>query len=206
MTLHIIERNFPLKTKRCFRHLATKLTDKNNQQIKEKTLIIRQEQSSDYNTVYQIIKSAFENAEHSDGNEQELVAALRNSNAFVPKLSLVAIYDDSIVGHILFTKVTVNRKVVLALAPLSVLPAYQRQGIGQALIAEGHKIAQELGYEYSIVLGHPQYYPKAGYCPASLFGIKAPFEVPNDNFMAIKLKPTAEPLNGIVEFDPAFGI
>ena len=169
-------------------------------------MIIRQEQPSDYNTVYQIVKSAFKNAEHSDGNEQELVVALRNSKAFVPELSLVAIYDGSIVGHILFTKVTVGGKIALALAPLSVLPTYQRQGIGLALMAEGHRIAQELGYEYSIVLGHPQYYPKAGYRPASLFGIKAPFEVPDDNFMAIKLKPTAELLNGIIEYDPAFGI
>lgn len=169
-------------------------------------MIIRQEQPSDYKTVYQIIKSAFENAEHSDGNEQELVAALRNSNAFIPELSLVAIYDNRIVGHILFTKATIGTKVVLALAPLSVLPTYQRQGIGQALMAEGHRIAQELDYEYSIVLGHPKYYPKAGYRPASSFGIKAPFEVPDDSFMALKLKPTAEPLNGMLEYDPAFGI
>lgn len=95
---------------------------------------------------------------------------------------------------------------MLTLAPLSVLPAYQRQGIGQALMAEGHRTAPDLGYEYSIVLGHPQYYPKAGYLPASLLGIKAPFEVPDDNFMAIKLKPTADLLNGIIEYAPAFGI
>lgn len=169
-------------------------------------MIIRQEEPRDYSAVYQVVKSAFENAEHSDGNEQELVVALRNSSAFVPELSLVAVCDGRIVGHILFTKVTVSGKIALALAPLSVLPVYQRQGIGQALMAEGHKIAQELGYEYSIVLGHPQYYPKVGYRPASSFGIKAPFDVPDDNFMAIKLKPTVEFINGTVKYDPAFGI
>lgn len=169
-------------------------------------MIIRQEQFNDYDVVHQVVKAAFANAEHSDGNEHKLVSALRNSKAFVPRLSLVAICDGNIVGHILFTKATVDAKTVLVLAPLSVLPTYQRQGIGLALLTEGHRVAQELGYEYSIVLGHPQYYPKAGYRPASLYGIKAPFKVPDDSFMAIKLKQTAEFLNGTVEYDPAFGI
>lgn len=78
--------------------------------------------------------------------------------------------------------------------------------IGLPLMTEGHKIARELGYEYSIVLGDPCYYPKAGYRSANLFGIMAPFEEPSDAFMAIKLKPTAEPIQGIVEYDPAFGM
>lgn len=167
---------------------------------------IRQEQPSDHDTVYQIVKLAFESAEHRDGNEQDLVVALRNSKAFVPELSLVALCDGHVVGHILFTEVKVGEKTALALAPLSVLPAYQHQGIGLSLMAEGHKIARELGYEYSIVLGDPCYYPKAGYRSADLFGIVAPFEVPSDAFMAIKLKPTAEPIQGIVEYDPAFGM
>ena len=169
-------------------------------------MIIRQEQASDHNAVYQIIKSAFSNVTHSDGSEPELVVALRRSKAFVPDLSLVAICNENIVGHILFTEVTVNGKTELALAPLSVLPSYQRQGIDLALIAEGHRIARESGYDYSIVLGHPNYYPKAGYHPARLYGMKPPFEVPDDSFMAIKLNPAAEPLNGIVKYDPAFGI
>lgn len=169
-------------------------------------MIIRQEHPHDYDTVYQIVKAAFSSADHRDGNEQDLVSVLRDSKAFVPELSLVAVYDGNIAGHILFTKVTVGTKTALALAPLSVLPEYQRQGIGQALLAEGHRIARETGFEYSIVLGHPKYYPKAGYRPASLYGIKAPFDVPDENFMAIKLNPTAKPLNGTVEYDPAFGI
>lgn len=169
-------------------------------------MIIRQEKINDYDTVYQVVKSAFANAEHSDGNEQDLVVALRNSKAFIPQLSLVAICDKKIVGHILFTKINIGRNIELALAPLSVLPTYQNQGIGLKLIAEGHSIAKKLGYNYSVVLGHPQYYPKAGYKPASLYGIKAPFEVPDDSFMAIKLNSSAGVLNGTVEYDPAFGI
>ena len=146
---------------------------------------IRQERPADYEAVYEVVKTAFATAEHSDGTEQDLVAALRHSPSFIPELSLVALLDGKIVGHILFTKVTVGGRTELALAPLSVLPSCQRQGIGQALMAEGHCIAKRLGFDYSIVLGHPGYYPKAGYRPASLYGIKAPFEVPDENFMAL---------------------
>ena len=167
---------------------------------------IRQERQEDYDAVYQIIKEAFANAEHRDGNGQDLVAALRKSKAFIPELSLVAVEDDRIVGHILFTKAVVDKTAVLALAPLSVLPAYQNKGIGMALIEEGHKIASGLGYGYSVVLGHAKYYPKAGYKPASAYGIKAPFEVPDENFMAICLSENADKLNGFIEYDQAFGI
>lgn len=167
---------------------------------------IRQERPSDYAAVYEVVETAFATAEYSDGNEQNLVTALRHSPSFIPELSLVAAIDGKIVGHILFTKVIVGGCYELALAPLSVLPAYQRQGIGRALMMEGHLIAKKLGFGYSIVLGHPKYYPKAGYRSASLYGIKAPFEVPDENFMALKLDPFAEPPNGIVEYDAAFGI
>ena len=69
-------------------------------------LIIRQERPEDYDTVYHVVKEAFENAEYTDGNEQNLVAALRKSKSFIPELSLVAVEDEKIVGHILFTKVS----------------------------------------------------------------------------------------------------
>lgn len=169
-------------------------------------MIIRQEQLSDYDAVYRVVQTAFKNAEHSDGNEQDLVSALRNSGAFVPELSLVAVCQGKIVGHILFTKVTIGEKTELALAPLSVLPDYQHRGIGQALMEQGHKTAQKLGYEYCVVLGHPQYYPKAGYQPASLYGIKAPFEVDDECFMAKKINPNAMPISGTVKYDDAFGV
>ena len=167
---------------------------------------IRQEQPEDYDMVYQIIKDAFKNAEHSDGNEQDLVAALRESKSFIPELSLVAVEDNRIVGHILFTKAFVNKTEMLALAPLSVLPEYQNKGIGLSLIKHGHNIASKLGYHYSVVLGHPQYYPKAGYVPASQYGIKAPFEVADENFMAICFSESKDKLNGFIEYDKAFGI
>ncbi len=169
-------------------------------------MLIRQEQLNDYDYVYDVVKKAFLNAEHSDGNEQELVVALRKSNSFIPELSLVAIEKEKIVGHILFTKITIEKQTELALAPLSVLPSYQNKGIGLALIKQGHKKAKELGYQYSIVLGHSKYYSKAGYKPASVFGIKAPFKVSDENFMAIKLKENAQNIQGIVKYDETFGV
>ena len=169
-------------------------------------MIIRQERIEDYDAVYHVIKDAFATAEYTDGNEQNLVNELRKSNSFIPELSLVAVEDERVVGHILFTKAYVNGAEVLALAPLAVLPEYQNRGIGLALIKQGHRIAYRLGYEYSVVLGHSKYYPKAGYIPASQYGIQAPFEVEDENFMAVSLSGNQKKLNGIIEYDKAFGI
>lgn len=169
-------------------------------------MLIREEKSADYDSVYSVVKSAFESAAHADGNEQNLVAALRKSDAFIPELSLVAEIDGKIVGHILFTKVMIGSRTELALAPLSVLPTFQRKGIGMALIREGHKIAKALGYRYSVVLGSETYYPKAGYRMAKEYGIKAPFEVPSENFMACDLQGDSRPAEGVVKYAEAFGL
>ena len=167
---------------------------------------IRKENKNDYNEVYNIIKKAFETAEHSDGNEQDLVVILRKSKAFIPELSLVAVEENKIVGYILFTKIKIKDNIELALAPLAVLPEYQRKGIGKKLIETGHNIAKNLGYHYSIVLGSENYYSKMGYIPAIQYGIKAPFQVPDENFMAIKLNDTNIEIKGTVEYAKEFEI
>ena len=169
-------------------------------------MTIRTEQQADYNSVYQVIKNAFKTAEQSDGNEQDLVNALRQSSAFIPELSLLSEINGKIVGHIMFTKLQINEHSALALAPLSVLPQYQRQGIGTSLIQKGHKIAQTLGYSYSVVLGSEKYYPRFGYLPAETFGIQPCFEVPSKNFMAYKLCENAPTISGIVKYAKEFGI
>lgn len=167
---------------------------------------IRKENKNDYNEVYNVIKKAFETAEHSDENEQDLVVRLRNSKAFIPELSLVAVEENKIVGYILFTKIKIKDNIELALAPLAVLPEYQRKGIGKKLIETGHNIAKNLGYHYSIVLGSENYYSKMGYIPAIQYGIKAPFQVPDENFMAIKLNDTNIEIKGTVEYAKEFEI
>lgn len=169
-------------------------------------MIIRQEEARDYDAVYTVVKKAFESALHSDGNEQDLVKALRQSDAYIPELSLVAEIKGKIVGHIMFTKAKAGDSILLALAPLSVLPEYQRQGIGTALIQAGHKQALKLGYGYSIVLGSETYYPRAGYLPAKTYGILPPFDVPDQNFMACKLTKDVPAVSGTVQYAKEFGI
>ena len=167
---------------------------------------IRKESREDYEEVYNLVKRAFETAEFSDGNEQDLVEALRSSCNFIPGLSLIAIQNNKIVGYILFTKIKIGEYEELALAPLAVLPGYQNKGIGKKLIEKGHQIAKQLGYHFVIVLGSKNYYSKSGYVPAIKYGIKAPFEVHNENFMAVKLNDFDKEITGVVEYAKEFGI
>lgn len=169
-------------------------------------MLIRRERPTDSEAIDALVQEAFSRAEHSDGNEQELVNALRQGAAYIPELSLICEINDTIVGHILFTKAFVNDCCVVVLAPLSVAPAFQKRGIGTLLIREGHRIAQTLGYAYSMVLGEPQYYGRLGYIPADNYRIQAPFEVSRELFMALRLDEQSPELNGILEYAPEFGI
>ena len=95
---------------------------------------IRKETINDYDEVYNVVKSAFATASHSDGNEHDLVVLLRKSANFIPELSLVATINNKIIGYILFTKIKIGTHEELALAPIGVLPQYQRQGIGSMFL------------------------------------------------------------------------
>jgi|SRR5690625_1077226 len=172
------------------------------------TITVRQEIKADYNITEKIVKEAFAPLEFSDKTEHKLVARIRKSTAFIPKLSLVAI-DRSIVGHILLSEIEImddNQSVSsLALAPISVLPGEQNKGIGKQLIHEALKKAKEIGYQSVIVMGHETYYPKFGFKPASLWGIKAPFEVPDESFLAIELEDGAlANISGVVQYPSVF--
>jgi predicted N-acetyltransferase YhbS len=170
-------------------------------------LKIRQEQVADYEFTENVVKLAFANAEHSDKKEHELVSRIRKSSSFIPELSLVATNKDngSILGHILLSRIKISIAESLALAPVSVLPEYQNKGVGGLLITAALNAAKELGYNSVVVLGHPEYYPKFGFKKASRWGIKAPFEVPDEAFMAIELKDSALSGNsGVVEYPSVF--
>ncbi|MBU5668621.1 N-acetyltransferase [Peptoniphilus sp. MSJ-1] len=167
---------------------------------------IRREEEKDYKEIDKVVEEAFNSAEHADGNEKDLVIALRNGISYIPELALVAEENGKIIGHVMFTKAEVGDETVLALAPISVLPDAQRKKVGSALIKEAHKIARELGYNYSVVLGSEKYYPKFGYKKAIEFGITSPFDVPEKNFMAIKLTDDANKIKGKMKYAKEFGI
>ena len=150
---------------------------------------IRQERVEDREAVYAVNAAAF-------GRESEatLVNLLRDDKAFIPELSLVARSADQLVGHVLMTEIEIVSEAgkgirSLALAPVAVIPSFQKQGVGSRLIKAALNKATLLGYPSVIVLGHADYYPKFGFLPASKWQIKAPFEVADDVFMALELLP-----------------
>lgn len=155
-------------------------------------ILIREENFNDYKETEKVVEKAFENEELTDHAEHLLVARIRESDAFIPELSLVAEQDGEIVGHIMLSKISIkneeNEYDSLAMAPVSVLPEYQNKGIGNQLIRQSIADAQKLGFKSIIVLGHASYYPQFGFTPASTWNIKAPFEVPDEAFMAIELE------------------
>lgn len=165
---------------------------------------IRTETPKDYEEVFNLVKESFEHAEHTDGDEHNLLARLRKSEAFIPELSLVAENNGKIVGQIMFTKIKVGNATQICLAPIAVSLACQKSGIGGKLITEAHKIAKQMGYEFSILIGHPSYYPRFGYEDAANFGIKAPFDLPEGVFMAANLQGKTTQLNGTAEFAKEF--
>jgi len=173
-------------------------------------IIIRKESSFDHNWVVELTEKAFETLEISDHTEGKLVDKLRKASTFVDELSLVAELSGQVVGHILFTPIVIDNGSQqfqsLVLAPVSVLPEFQKQGIGGQLIRAGHQKAKELGYQSVILIGHPEYYPRFGYKTASGWGLKVAMELPSDDvFMAVELTEGAlTGVSGMVIFPPEF--
>lgn len=167
-------------------------------------MLIRPETAADYTTIRQLILTAFKNAPHSDGTEQDLVERLRQSEGFIPELALVAEQKGHIVGYILLTEIHIGNQIGLALAPLAVLPSHQRQGVGQQLIKTAHITAERLGYRYSLVLGSDDYYPKFGYTQAENYGITAPFDAPARYFMVNIFGGEKPDLTGTAVYPTAF--
>ena len=165
-------------------------------------LIIRQESAEDYDAIYALTEAAFAGTEHCDGDEQELPGRLRKRAGFIPELSLVAQLDGRLVGHILFTKITIGEQAALCLGPLSVLPEFQSKGIGGALVEAGHAAAQALGFGVCVLVGHAQYYPRFGYEPIRGHGITFPIETPDECNMVKFLSEGGKAVRGMAIFPP----
>jgi len=146
---------------------------------------IREEKKEDYDAVQIINDRAFGTPE-----EGRIVHTLRK--LCPDTLSLVAVSDEKIVGHIFFSPVTIDHKgkqiVGMGLAPMAVLPEFQNQGIGSMLVKEGLRRIKETESPFVIVVGHIHYYPQFGFKPASKYGLKCQWdEVPDEAFMVIIL-------------------
>lgn len=153
------------------------------------------------------------NIEAFDGMaEARLIHAIRQARSFDPDLSLVAVESESLVGHVLFSQVHIERcegqlTPAIALAPMAVLPAYQRQGIGIALVQRGLAVCKEKGHRIVIVLGHSDYYPRFGFRRATECGIYAPWDCDESAFMVMGLSAEAlEDVSGVVRYPPAFHV
>ena len=145
-------------------------------------ITIREEQPQDIKIIRDLNKRAFGQTQEAD-----LVDKLRRNCD--DQLSLVALIQNQVVGHILFTPVMVESEdnIVkgMALAPMAVLPEYQRQGIGSELVRAGIEKLKKRQCPFIIVLGHAEYYPRFGFEPASRYGIRSEWEVPDDAFMIL---------------------
>jgi putative acetyltransferase len=142
-------------------------------------------------------------------DEARLVENLRKSPDFIPELSLVAVKDKRVVGHILFSRIAIQTKTgsfaAMSLAPMAVHPEFQKQGIGSKLIRQGFARCRKLGHKIVVVVGHPNYYPRFGFTSARAKGLEAPFLVPDEAFMVIEIAPGAlNGISGMVIYTPAF--
>ncbi len=171
---------------------------------------IRSETPEDYAAIRQVIIGAFEKCEFGHNGEADLVDQLRNNCDNL--LSLVAVDDDEVVGHILFSPVSINIRGGelrgMGLAPMAVAPNRQKVGIGTALVEEGLRRLANSDCQFALVLGHPQYYPRFGFVPAAQYGISHGFAgIPKDVFFVKFFNDDIEQsvANGLVYFRPEFG-
>jgi putative acetyltransferase len=162
----------------------------------------RPETPADVAAIREVHLAAFETAEEAD-----LVDALRGSAAWIDGLSFVAQEPGgTIVAHSLLTRCHVESAPALALAPCAVLPRFQRRGAGSAATSAALDAARQLGEALVVVIGHPAYYPRFGFERASSFGIRPPFEVPDEAVMALPLRPDREVPSGTIAYPQAFGV
>jgi putative acetyltransferase len=170
--------------------------------VKNTMPVIREETPEEFDAIRSLNRLAF------GGNfEAELVDRLRSAGVVV--LSLVAVENDEIVGHILFSALPIETKQgvieAVSLAPMSVNPKLQRQGIGSALVRQGLEICRERGQSIVVVLGHPGYYPRFGFSAELARNLHGPFS--GEAWMALELRPGAlDTVKGMVRYPEAFGV
>lgn len=177
-------------------------------------LIIRSAEPDDFFATEQITREAFWNVYAPGCSEHFILHNMRKAASYIPALDLIAVHNDTIVGHMICTRAIVadaanNEHEVLCAGPLSSLPGYQRQGIGSALMKESINIARETGFSGMILFGDPGYYHRFGFRNAQEYGISTKDGQNFEPFMALELRTDAlRDVNGrfredgVFDFDP----
>jgi putative acetyltransferase len=165
-------------------------------------MIIRAERQGDAERIRAVNLAAFETS-----TEADLVDALRRQAT--PIVSLVAEDDANVIGHILFSPVTLANEpelTLMGLAPMAVVPSRQRQGVGLSLVREGLERCRQLNAAAVVVLGHPEYYPRFGFLPAARLSLRSEYDVPEEVFMVRELRDGAlRGISGTIRYHPVFG-
>jgi putative acetyltransferase len=162
-------------------------------------LAIRDEEPGDLAAIRAVNDAAFDQP-----LEGRIVDALRAHGA--AHLSLVAVVEGGVVGHILFSPVTSEAGATgLALGPMAVAPAHQRRGVGAALVEAGLARLRAARCPFVVVLGHHEYYTRFGFVPASRHGLRCEWDVPDESFMVHVIDPGATAAAaGVVQYRPEF--
>ena len=159
---------------------------------------IREEHAGDVSEIRELNQHAF--GQSQEGN---IVDALRSNGAVL--LSLVATLDGQVVGHILYSPVSLSGVDGAALGPMAVLPQHQRQGIGSKLVEAGNRRLKESGCPFIIVVGHANFYPRFGFKPARTCGITCEWELPDEAFMVLTLDHAKmDGVSGLAQYRPEF--
>jgi predicted N-acetyltransferase YhbS len=162
---------------------------------------LRLEEEKDYSIVENLTREAFWNVYKPGCDEHLLIHNMRNVNEFIKELDYVAIYNNEIVGNIIYAKSKIIAEIkeyeVLTFGPLSVLPKYQKKGIGGKLINHTIKLSKEMGFKAIIIYGNPKCYEKFGFKNTKEYGITDMEGNYNDALMMLELLPNAlENING----------
>lgn len=162
-------------------------------------ITIRAEKPEDIQAIREINDQAF-----GQPLEGRLVDVLRENGAVL--LSLVAVTDDRVIGHMLFSPVTLvsgaEQREGAGLGPMAVHPEFQRKGLGTKLISAGVTQLRESGTPFIVVLGHPEYYPRFGFERASVYGVSCQWDVPDEAFMLLPL--SEQPKAGLAKYRDEF--
>ncbi|MBZ0202462.1 MAG: N-acetyltransferase [Ignavibacteria bacterium] len=173
----------------------------------EKELLIRGEREADLAAIHEINLLAF-----GQEDEAKLVDSLRKGKSYIKGLSLVAIKEDKVIGHAIFTKAFIvnkagKRQACIALGPMAVHPEHQRHGIGIKLVEEGLERGRELAFNSAVVLGHKEYYPRFGFKPASERNIRSTFPGAEEYFFILELKGGGlKGISGVVQYAREFSM